>query len=223
MSYKVSASCQIPNLGSVFEGFFGFPSVGTFVEVGAYDGESWSNTSCLADHGWTGIYIEPQPEFAAKCAVRHSLNPGVQVVCSACSSDGGLLDLAVSERPYLATASAEGLIAAQSVFGIDRHSIRTVPSVRLDTLLDHFGVKAGFELLVIDVEGYERQVFDGFSLSEWVPQVLVVELVDHHPDFKAHSHSVSESEHIRQKIIEMGYHEVFVDCINTIFARSKAS
>ena len=46
-------------------------SKGTFVEIGAYDGESFSNTSFLADLGWNGLYVEPVPKFAALCRARH--------------------------------------------------------------------------------------------------------------------------------------------------------
>ena len=45
-----------------------FPlSGGTFVEVGAFDGWSYSHTVCLAQLGWRGLYIEPVPEHAALC------------------------------------------------------------------------------------------------------------------------------------------------------------
>ena len=62
------------NLSDIYTKYFGYPSTGYFVEVGAYDGEFVSNTSCLADHGWGGLYIEPIDEYYQKCLNRHKNN-----------------------------------------------------------------------------------------------------------------------------------------------------
>jgi hypothetical protein len=45
--YPVAATCQVPffhSIGDVYAFVFGYRTHGTFVEVGAYDGESFSNT-----------------------------------------------------------------------------------------------------------------------------------------------------------------------------------
>ena len=46
--YNLSPTCQIPGLDKIYEEYFG-DTLGLFVEVGAFDGESVSNTSGLAD------------------------------------------------------------------------------------------------------------------------------------------------------------------------------
>src|SRR5258706_14970608 len=51
--------CQIPILEGLYEQLFGQRADGCFVEVGAFDGETYGNTAGLADLGWTGLYIEP--------------------------------------------------------------------------------------------------------------------------------------------------------------------
>jgi FkbM family methyltransferase len=33
--------------------------VGTFIDVGAYDGLTYSNTRCLVERGWRGLMVEP--------------------------------------------------------------------------------------------------------------------------------------------------------------------
>jgi serine/threonine protein kinase len=35
---------------------------------------------------------------------------------------------------------------------------------------------------VVDVEGHETEVFEGFSLDHWMPQMIILELADFHPD-----------------------------------------
>jgi hypothetical protein len=80
--YPVANTCQIPffkSVSDIYTFVFGYRTAGLFVEVGAYDGESFSNTSCLADVGWAGHYVEPIPKYAAVCAARHAGNAGVRV------------------------------------------------------------------------------------------------------------------------------------------------
>jgi hypothetical protein len=99
--YQYPSSCQIPhvhNLHDVLHFIFGYKTNGLFVEVGAYDGESFSNTSGLADLGWTGHYLEPIPKFALACAKRHSWNaPRVKVhqVCAG-EKDGDIVTLSTA-------------------------------------------------------------------------------------------------------------------------------
>ena len=82
MTYNISQSCQIKDLDSIFLKYFGYPSKGFFVEVGAFDGESFSNTCCLADHGWNGIYIEPVKQHYDACLRRHKDNDVSVVNCA---------------------------------------------------------------------------------------------------------------------------------------------
>lgn len=82
MYIVLAASCQIPffhNLRDVYSFVFGWKRDGVFVEIGAFDGETISNTCCLADIGWEGHYIEPVPQYAAQCKARHARNPKVSV------------------------------------------------------------------------------------------------------------------------------------------------
>jgi hypothetical protein len=53
-----------------------------------------------------------------------------------------------------------------------------VPVQRLDAILEAHAIAPGFELLVVDVEGYEPEVFASFDLRAWRPRMLIVELPD---------------------------------------------
>ena len=68
--------------------------------MGAFDGESYSNTSCLADLGWRGLYIEPVPTFAAGCRERHKQNLGIRVIEVAVSDTDGIGESPCGERLY---------------------------------------------------------------------------------------------------------------------------
>ncbi len=62
------------------------------------------------------------------------------------------------------------------------HSI-TVNTERLDSILNRSGIKPGFDLLVVDVEGAEEKVMKGFDIQKWKPLAILIELEDEHPDF----------------------------------------
>ena len=73
-SARVSVSCQIPSIREKYAALGLKSDAGIFVEVGGYDGESFSNTSFLADQGWRGIYVEPLPKYCRQARIRHILN-----------------------------------------------------------------------------------------------------------------------------------------------------
>jgi hypothetical protein len=99
--YPLANTCQVPffaSLSDVYSFVFGYKCEGLFVEVGAYDGESFSNTSGLADMGWRGHYLEPIPRYAEAARARHASNaPRVQVhtLCAG-EKDGESVELSTA-------------------------------------------------------------------------------------------------------------------------------
>lgn len=94
--YKPSSSCQIPELAGLYSLYLGERSTGFFVEVGAFDGISYSNSSCLAEAGWEGILIEPIPEFAISCKELYSNNDRIRIVEAAIGASNGMIDIAIA-------------------------------------------------------------------------------------------------------------------------------
>lgn len=99
--YPVANTCQVPffsSLSDVYTFVFGYKAEGLFLEIGAYDGESFSNTSGLADMGWRGHYIEPIPAYASAARMRHAGNAGRVVVHTTCigERDGEVIELSTA-------------------------------------------------------------------------------------------------------------------------------
>lgn len=222
--YRAPDNCQIPDLPRIFRRIFGDRQNGVFVEVGAFDGESHSNTAGLADMGWRGVYIEPVPQYAALCAARHRLNHRVQIVQCAVGAERG-------EATLLLAGTLSTLSAAQAAVyrrlpwaqgAMSAASIQT-PLRRLDDVLNEVGIAPGFDLLVVDVEGAEDEVFAGFPLDDWRPRVMIVELNDTHPDFQDAPEVVARCAALRRRIAEHGYQTLYADTINTVFVRCDAT
>jgi len=87
---------------------------------------------------------------------------------------------------------------------------------RLDTVLNDNHINPGFDILVVDSEGYEIQVFNSFDLNFWRPRLLIVELPDKNVHFADFKEFVEESKNLRKKILENSYEIVYKDEINTV-------
>lgn len=221
--YQPAPTCQIPELWRHYEELFGKKADGIFVEVGAYDGEICSNTSCLADLGWKGVYIEPVPAFARVCAARHRNNPGVQVLNCAIGEEPGVVDVFVGG--VLSTTSQRQVELYGRIDwakGFHRGEQTQARQVRLDAVLDEQKILPGFDLLVVDVEGSETEVFNSFDLERFRPEVLLVELEDAHQSFQKFPEATRASALLRARILAGGYRQHYRDEINTIFVRDRA-
>ena len=220
-SYTPSANCQVPDLGAKWEAIFGRRTEGFFVEVGAYDGESFSNTSCLSDAGWGGLYVEPIEEFAEKCRRRHAGNPRVHVINTAASDEAGRAEIFVGDT--LTSLIGEQVADYEKIDwakGLHRGESREITTDRLDTILSDGSVPVSFDVLVVDVEGAEEKVMLGFDVARWRPKVILIELEDEHPDFRDNVRVVSAVSSIREHLRAAGYSVYFKDHINSLHLRS---
>lgn len=222
--YRRPNLCQIPILEGLYEQLFGRKDDGIFVEVGAFDGETYGNTAGLADQGWRGLYIEPVRAAFELCRQRHASNPRVSVRnCAIGASDGTTeifqaREFSTVSQAHLMHGIASGWMSAGAYQAIE------VEQYRLDTVLSEASIEAGFDLLVVDVEGAEELVFRDFDLARWRPAVMIVEL----GDFEAPGQSPVEPaapfdraacKRVRELIRCAGYEQIYADFTNSIFRK----
>jgi FkbM family methyltransferase len=217
------ADRQMLELAALYGRWFGARTDGSFVEVGAYDGETLSNTACLADRGWRGLYVEPVPDYAVRCRRRHARNPRVLVAECAVGAAAGTVELQVRG---LLSGIAEGHQRAFDVAGwaagFPRERRIKVPQQPLDAVLEAATIAPGFELLVVDVEGYEAAVFEGFDIARWRPTMMIVELCDGGQDYSGFPDLAREHAGVRARLLAAGYAAVHVDSVDTVFVSARA-
>jgi len=155
---------------------------GTFVELGAFDGLSQSNTAWLeTNRGWRGILVEPIPEAYEQC-VRN--RPLAGVVNCACVSDeyteptvemvyAGLMSIVRGARSSH-EADEAWVSLGEELQQLERYA-STVPARTLSAVLDEHRLGC-VDLLSLDVEGYELDVLRGFDLDRFRPRHIVVEV-----------------------------------------------
>lgn len=150
---------------------------GFFIEVGAFDGFTLSVTYAFETLGWTGVLIEPLPHRAEECRRRR---PASRVVHAALSRRGSpptttfIMLESPGEPADLMSHAAAATGHARRIAGSGaRRATVTVPQTTMDAVLE--GHTGPIDFAVIDVEGGELDLLDGFDLGRWRPRVLVVE------------------------------------------------
>jgi len=209
MRYTPRADCQIPTLARIYEQYLP-EAPGRFVEVGAADGVSVSNTVFLAETGWTGLYIEPHPESVKLCLANHAQHPNVTVVNVAISSFMGEADL-------FDIGECSTLVWDKSAvdWGGKQDRKFRVKVTTLDMLLDSLRWQPGFDLLVIDVEQNELKVLTGFDIRRWQPSLVIIEAHEQDPAPERNCKALP----ITLWFDKYGYRKIYADHINSIFLR----
>lgn len=64
---------------------------GVFLDIGAWDGKTFSNTAALVDRGWSGVLVEPSPSSFNTLRERYGSNPKMQLVHAAVGEYCGLV------------------------------------------------------------------------------------------------------------------------------------
>jgi len=213
-SFTVQHDCQISNLGEIYHKYFANIECGSFVEVGAYDGRSWTNTGFLADIGWLGLYIEPIECHINICKQNHANN----CVYFEQSAVG---PIETTTEMYIAggLSTIDQLVntAHEKIFNTTITNKEIVNVQPLSNILKKYNFNKNFELLVVDTEGYEKEVFDSFSLNEYRPKMMIVELCDVHAGYNEYTELQNKAKLVRTHICNNNYKEIYVDAINTIF------
>ena len=209
-----SRSCQIETLSEIYRTFFGIDK-GFFVEIGAHNGLFASNSVGLIDQQWSGLQIDPVPSHVAQLTARLCKNERVKVLETAIAGPGTLsITLTLADTltsanealldEYRETQWARGSLTSNTI---------TVEAQTLDQILAEHNVEPGFEVLMIDVEGFESEVFSGFDLNYYRPKMIIVELVDLHPDLASTRLSDAAT---YMMLLEADYITVYKDSINTV-------
>jgi len=145
-----------------------------FVDVGANDGISWSNSYNFAQAGFRLLLVEPMPIYAARCTLHHRDNPNVFVEPYAISKDLGTATFFI----HLDAASdllAMGSSLLREAVPTDDVAELMVPTAPLSFLLAKHKIPDRYAVLSVDAEGMDLQVLETADLDRRRPQVICVE------------------------------------------------
>ncbi len=187
---------------------------GVFVDVGAHDGVTLSNSLFFErERGWTGLCIEPNPavyeqlvkkrEMCANVATRPTPGTakfrridGYGEMLSGLESAYGARELRRIERDIAAHGGSWELI--------------DVPVRRLDTVLREHGLRS-IDVLSIDVEGGELSVLASITLREFDVRAVVLE-----NNFRSWRTALAMRRQGYQLLLRLGWDEIYLPATTTL-------
>lgn len=161
-----------PYLISVSDGFF--------VEAGANDGISQSNTLFLEKDGWKGLLIEPIPGLAARC--RASCRAVVEE-CALVPPEPAGQKIGITYANLMSVVDGVGSADERKAhFEAARGFLRAgepmnhleVPGRTLNEIFEAHRVHQ-IDLLCLDLEGYEAPALRGLDFRRYSPRFLLIE------------------------------------------------
>lgn len=162
-----------PNENVFIEQFFGTTYRGYFVDIGAHDGCTCSNTYPLWKRGWSGLFVEPDPiTFNQLVATYRGKDRASLLNAAVCLSDGPVEFMVHSdpERSGWHSLSSEWV----STWEPDKVRKITVDGIRFSSLK----LTASIDFLSIDTEGYDVTIVK--SIPESIRPRLIMCEVDKH-------------------------------------------
>lgn len=164
----------------------GHPAHGVFVDIGANDGVSFSNSLLFEQQGWTGICIEPNPVIYESLAKNRACN-----LVNACiaGEDSNVTFLVVEGSGNMLSGIRE-FCDAHHLNRIDKEirknggGTRTIEIEALSpaTLLSRYDVRE-IDYLSIDTEGCEMEILKRFDFTKVPTKVIGVENSTRSPVF----------------------------------------
>lgn len=150
-------------------------SPGTFLEAGANDGYTWSNTYFLERwRGWSGVLVEGIPELAAECQTLRTHSRVVNCALVAANHPSPTVKMTYGDLRSLITHSEHGLEAQLVALADERPYEIEVPARTLTQVLEDAGA-ARPDFISLDLEGYEANAIRGLDLGRLGPDWMLVE------------------------------------------------
>ena len=154
---------------------------GFYIDVGANDPLTSSNSHPFYLKGWRGIDIEPIPFFAEKLRTVHPENYVIECAVASCNIDDVMLhvpdvgqehwEIATLRYDIAQSHSKAGRGKSWSTVVVNQRTLNTLLHIP-NALRDPNKI---IDFMSLDVEGYEEEAFKGFDMRKWRPRVLCVE------------------------------------------------
>lgn len=159
--------------------FFKKKSDGVFVEIGAFDGKSFSNCLYFEEKGWRGVAIEPNPVHLE--LLKKNRTCPIEQVCIA-EQEGTVSFFSIKGKASMLSGIASEY-DPRHVKRIERETREDqslpqtiqVPAMKLNTVLAKHGISS-VDYLSIDTEGNELKVLKGIDFGKTQIKLISVEV-----------------------------------------------
>ncbi len=142
-----------------------------FLDIGAYDGLTFSNTRALVEQGWIGAMVEPGLDAFQKLLRNYGESPaGIELINAAVSTVRHLEPFWNNPTCYSTTEGAN-LRKWKPTEPFSRRYY--VPTITFEDLAPYIG--DFLEVVSIDTEGTSVELLLYFPMEKYRPKVFIVE------------------------------------------------
>lgn len=142
---------------------------GRFLDVGAYNAQTFSNTFALVERGWSGVSIEPSPTVFNAAVKNCEAYPSVDLVNAALAVERGLIQFYDSNGDAVSSTSIEHTQKWHMV-NFKKFYVNTVT---IEDILTKFGEH--FDMVSLDVEGTNLELLRTLPLERMGTRLIVIE------------------------------------------------
>lgn len=162
---------------TVFD-LLGKPSCGVFLDIGANDGFTFSNSLLFEEHGWSGVCVEPHPLMFQTLKQRRNCH-----LVNACISDAdNTVNFMVVEGSANMLSGIVEFIDTRHIKRIDKEiaesggnkRIVTIEALSPVTLCARFNIQQ-VDFLSVDTEGCELNILKSFDFKKVSVRIISVE------------------------------------------------
>lgn len=176
-----------------------------FLDIGAYDGRTFSNTLKLVELGWHGVCVEPSPGPFVRLIAEHKDRPHVQLVHAAITAEEPARLVTFHDSGGDAVSTLEPAhVQRWSKSGVAFKPFWTL-TLPLASLFAQFGTD--YEFLNLDVESVNIDIFRKLPFAAMTGLRLICVEHDRHID------------EIRTLAGQFGFHEIGFNAENLILAK----
>lgn len=148
---------------------FKFKKYGFYIEIGANDGLTQSNTAYFEkEMGWKGILIEPCKKMYDLCVINRPNS--ICINCACVSND-------YNEQYINGDFISGSLMASVNSDRVEKNKEKlcSVKAETLTTILDNNKIDS-IDFISIDTEGYEYNILKGINLNKYRPKYMLIEI-----------------------------------------------
>jgi FkbM family methyltransferase len=191
--------------------------VNWFVDIGAHDGISGSNTLYFALLGARGLCFEPVRETYTKLHWFYALNPHVRTM--RCGISDHNREATMMAADFLSCVPETEDAAHTAISVVHESMEERVKLLRFEDAIQGLNLPTQCDLLSIDVEGHELNVLRSIDFAQHTFRAVVIEshIIDAQGNWKWRHRDLEEIESL---LSEYNYRIVHRTCINTIYRHS---
>jgi FkbM family methyltransferase len=211
--YIINNYSELKNLNLLYSLLFSLKIDRSFIEIGAYDGETNSKTAVLADLGWKGVYVEPISEFFIACKKRHSKNPSIDVLNYAIDDRNG--NSTIYKHKMASTLLVDNKAIIEETSNGVRFKCNEVVIRSWDGFLNDINRMIP-TVFVLDAEGKDWTIVKQIDFKVFRPQIIFCEVFSANTKFISKK-VITEGQKIHKELLDEGYYLWIIEKHNRVY------